>query len=136
MEEMVLDTKEEFNRIIDFVTREALTWELHSVEVEFFRRLLKMALVLLMLFLRSVGTGHIGPTLTTENGSVLRYRRTSSRKYLAIFGEVEIQRAYYLKDGGRGTSSGTNRPRGPWTGPTGLDCSKRPGRRNSSSMSE
>ncbi|MFH1114639.1 MAG: hypothetical protein V1792_12025 [Pseudomonadota bacterium] len=42
MEEMVLDTKEEFNRIIDFVTREALTWELHSVEVELFRRLLKM----------------------------------------------------------------------------------------------
>ncbi len=102
MEEMVLDAKEEFNRIIDFVTREALTWELHSVEGELFRRLLKMGLVLLMLFLRSVGTGHVGPTLTTEDGSVLRYRRTSPRKYLAIFGEVEIQRAYYLKDGGRG----------------------------------
>lgn len=102
MDEMVLDAKAEFNQIIDFVTREALTWELHSVEGELFRRLLKMGRVLLMLFLRSVGTGHIGPTLTTEDGSVLRYRRTSSRKYLAIFGEVEIQRAYYLKDGGRG----------------------------------
>lgn len=102
MEEMVLDAKAEFNQIIDFVTREALTWELHSVEGELYRRLLKMGRVLLILFLRCVGTGHIGPTLATEDGSVLRYRRTSPRKYLAIFGEVEIQRAYYLRDGGRG----------------------------------
>lgn len=102
MEEMVLEAREEFNKIIDFVTKDALTWEIHSVEGELFRRLLKMGLVLLMLFLRSVGTGNVGPTITKEDGSVLRYRRTSPRKYLSIFGEVEIARAYYLKDGGRG----------------------------------
>jgi len=102
MEEMVLEAREEFNKIMEFVTTEALTWELHSVEGELFRMLLKMGRVLLMLFLRCVGTGHVGQTITRQDGSVLRYRRTSSRKYLSIFGEVAIQRAYYLKDGDKG----------------------------------
>jgi hypothetical protein len=80
MEGMVPEAKEEFKKIIEFVTRDALTWEYHSVEGEIFRRLLKMGQVLLMLFVRSVGTGHAGPTLTTEGGSVLLYPRTSPRK--------------------------------------------------------
>jgi hypothetical protein len=102
MEDMVLEATGEFNRIIEFVTTEALTWELHNVEGELFRRLLKMGRVFLMLFLRSVGTGYVGRTVTRQDGSVLSYRRTSFRKYLSIFGEVVIPRAYYLKDGEAG----------------------------------
>lgn len=75
MEEMALEAKEEFNGIIEFVIREALGWELHSAEEELFRRLLKMGRTLLMLFLGSVGTGHVGPSPATQQGSVLRYQR-------------------------------------------------------------
>lgn len=102
MEENILDVREEFNKLVEFVTRDALTLELHRVEGELFRMLLGLGRMLLELFLRSVGTGHVGPTATLENGSVLRYRRTSPRKYLSIFGEVTIARAYYHEDGGKG----------------------------------
>lgn len=102
MEEKVLQARAEFNRVIDFVTGEALTLELHCVEGEVFRMLLRLGRILLELFLRSVGTGHLGRTVTMEDGSVLGYRRVSPRKYLSIFGEVTIVRAYYLKDGARG----------------------------------
>ena len=102
MEEKVLQARAEFNRVIDFVTGEALTLELHCVEGEVFRMLLRLGRILLELFLRSVGTGNLGRTVTMEDGSVLGYRRVSPRKYLSIFGEVTIVRAYYLKDGARG----------------------------------
>lgn len=102
MEEKLLQARGEFNKVIDFVTREALDRELHVVEGEIFRMLLRLGRILLELFLRSVGTGRIGQTVTREDGSVLRYRRESPRKYLSIFGQVTIVRAYYLKDGAKG----------------------------------
>jgi hypothetical protein len=60
MEEKILEAKEEFKKVIDFVTRDALSWERHSVEGEVFRMLLGLRRILLELFLRSVGTGHGG----------------------------------------------------------------------------
>ncbi len=102
MEENILGVQGEFNKLVNFVTRDALTLELHRVEGELFRMLLGLGWMLLDLFLRSVGTGHVGQTATLENGSVLRYRRTSPKKHLSVFGEVVIMRAYYLKDGVKG----------------------------------
>jgi hypothetical protein len=102
MEENILEARGEFNRLVDFVTRDALTLELHRVEAELFLMLLRLGRMLLELFLRSVGTGYVGQSMTLKTGSVLRYRRTSSKKYLSVFGEVMIMRAYYLKDGGKG----------------------------------
>jgi len=102
MEENILEAQREFNKLVGFVTREGLSLELHEVEAELFRMLLALGRMLLELFLRSVGTGHMGRTTTLADGSVLRYRRTSPKKYLSVFGEVVIMRAYYLKDGGKG----------------------------------
>ena len=102
MEEKILQAHGEFNKVIDLVTREALDREIHVVEGEIFRMLLRLGRILLELFLCSVGTGCVGQTVTMEDGSVLRYRRDSPRKYLSIFGQVSIVRAYYLKDGTKG----------------------------------
>jgi hypothetical protein len=102
MDEKILQVREEFNKVVDFVTKDALDQEIHVVEGEIFRMLLRLGRILLELFLLSVGTGRHGRTLTRQDGSVLEYRRESPRKYLSIFGEVTIMRAYYLKDGGKG----------------------------------
>ena len=90
MEEKILQARAEFNDVIDFVTKGAHTLELHCVEGELFRKLLRLGRILLELFLRSFGPGYVGQTVTMKNGSVLRYRRESPRKYLSIFGEVTI----------------------------------------------
>jgi hypothetical protein len=102
MEEKIAGARSEFNRVLDFVTAGALTLELHQVEGEIFRMLLRLGRILLEVFLCSMGTGHLGRTVATEDGSVLSYRRESPRRYLSIFGEVSIVRAYYLKDGSKG----------------------------------
>jgi hypothetical protein len=102
MEEKILQAREEFNKMVEFVTKEAVGREIHVVEGEIFRMLLMLGRILLELFVCSVGTGHVGKTLAMEDGSVLRYRRESARKYLSIFGEIAIVRAYYLKDGVKG----------------------------------
>ena len=102
MEENILEAKAEFNKVIDFVTGEALGREIDVVEGELFRMLLRLGRQLLQLFLSGVGTGNVGQTVTTAEGSVMRYRRDAPRRYLSIFGVITIVRAYYLKDGGKG----------------------------------
>jgi hypothetical protein len=102
MEEKIAGARVEFNKVLDFVTTGAVTLELHRVEGEIFRMLLRLGRILLELLLCSVGTGRLGRTVATEDGSVLRYRRESPRRSLSIFGEVTIVRAYYLKDGCKG----------------------------------
>jgi hypothetical protein len=67
-----------------------------------FRRLLRLGRSLLEVFLRSAGTGKEGPVIELPDGSILRYRRERVRRYLSIFGQVAIKRAYYLGDDGKG----------------------------------
>jgi len=102
MEGKIQEATDEFKGLIEFVTKEGLAWELHCVEGEIFRRMLRMGRMLLEAFLESVGTGNVGRTLTRDDGEVLSSRRTSPRQYLSIFGEVTIRRAYYHKNGCKG----------------------------------
>jgi len=102
MEENILEARAEFNKVIDFVSGEALAREIDVVEGELFRMLLRLGRQLLQLFLSSVGTGNVGQTVTTAEGSVMQYRRDAPRRYLSIFGVITIVRVYYLKDGGKG----------------------------------
>lgn len=102
MEQKILETREEFNKLVEFVTGEAVGREIHEVEGELFRMLLRLGRVLLELFLSAVGTGNVGQTVTTAEGSVMEYRRDAPRQYLSIFGAITIVRAYYLKEGGKG----------------------------------
>lgn len=102
MEAKILEAKEEFNGILEFVLTEAMGSEIHEVEREMFRRLLRLGRSLLEVFLCSAGTGKEGPVIELPDGSILRYRREKVRQYLSIFGKVAIKRAYYLADGGKG----------------------------------
>ena len=102
MEAKILEAREEFNGILDFVLTETGGSEIHQVEREIFRRLLRLGRSLLEVFLRSVGTGKQGPFIEDRDGSMLRYQREKGRQYLSIFGKVVIKRAYYLGDHGRG----------------------------------
>ncbi|MEW6351817.1 MAG: hypothetical protein AB1646_22440, partial [Thermodesulfobacteriota bacterium] len=102
MEEKILEARGEFNRIVDFVTGEAVGREIHVVELRIFRDLLRLGRVLLELFLKSVGTGYVGDSFTGADGMVMRYLRDSPRKYLCVFGKIDIHRAYYLDEKGKG----------------------------------
>jgi hypothetical protein len=76
--------------------------EIHEVEGEIFRRLLRLGKHLLEVFLSAVGDGKQGPTIQIPDGSIMRYQRKKNRQYLSILGELSISRAYYLGDDGNG----------------------------------
>lgn len=102
MDAKILEAREEFNGILEFVQTDAMGCEIHEVEREMFRKLLRLGRSLLEVFLGSVGTGKKGPVIEDQDGSTLRYQRKKERQYLSIFGKVAISRAYYLGDDGKG----------------------------------
>ncbi len=104
MEAKILEARAEFNRIVDFVTGEAVDQEIHVVELGIFRDLLRLGRILLEVFLQTVGTGYVGDSFTGADGTVMRYLRDSPRQYLCVFGKIVINRAYYLNEEGKGAS--------------------------------
>jgi hypothetical protein len=102
MDAKILEARDEFNGILEFVITDAAGAEIHQVEKEIFRRLLRLGRRLLEVFLFSAGSGKAGPVIESPDGSIMRYQRKKVRQYLSIFGRVAISRAYYLGDDGRG----------------------------------
>jgi hypothetical protein len=102
MDAKILEAREEFNGILEFVLSEGMGSEIHEVEREIFRRLLRLGRRLLEVFLCSVGTGKKGSVIEGPDGAIMRYQGKKARQYLSIFGKVLIHRAYYLGDDGKG----------------------------------
>ena len=102
MEVKIDEARREFNAIIEYVVKAALGREIHEVEEGIYRRLLGLGRILLELFLMATGTGNVGKSLSDEDGVVFRYLRDAPWKYLSIFGEIVILRAYYGREGSQG----------------------------------
>lgn len=78
---------------------------IHQVEEAVFRELLGMGRWMLQAFLDMAGTGDVGPTLTVADGSgaaaareLPRLDQPRRRRYLSIFGAIEIERTCYGRD--------------------------------------
>jgi hypothetical protein len=99
MEDKILQAKEDFHTILEFVTNRAGDLEMHEVEEGIFRYLLRLGKTLLEVFVRSVGTGRETDLLVSASGDEFYYLRDVPRQYLSIFGKVLIPRAYYFKEG-------------------------------------
>jgi len=102
MDRKIEEAQQEFNAIIDYILKSVLGLEIHAVEYGIYRRLLRLGRILLELFVLATGTGRVGESLAGEDGTVYRYLRESGCKYLSIFGEITIVRAYYGKEGRQG----------------------------------
>lgn len=102
MEEKIQQARREFNTILDFVVEKASGQEIHEVERSLYRMLLRLGRILLEIFVFAVGTGKQGQVLVGRDGTQYSYAGTRRRKYLSIFGELTIIRAYYAGRGGSG----------------------------------
>jgi hypothetical protein len=99
MEDKILEAREEFKSILEFVTNRAGDLEIHEVEHGIFRYLLRLGRLLLEVFIASVGTGKEADCLVSNSGEKFQYLRVVLRQYLSIFGKISIPRAYYYKEG-------------------------------------
>ncbi len=102
MNTKIEEAQEEFNSILQFVVNGALDLQIHEVEDRIYRMLLRLGRILLELFVLSMGTGKTGEILVSADGGLYRYLRDLGRKYLSIFGEITIMRAYYAGRGQKG----------------------------------
>jgi hypothetical protein len=97
---LLLQAKEKFNGILEYVMGGAQREQIHEVERNLFVSLLQLGKVLLELFLERKGDGNVGAA--HRDGEGIERKLQSMRKekvYFSIFGIVVIKRAYYwLKD--------------------------------------
>ena len=91
-----------WEKVREFVEGEALELELHEAELRLFHMLLAMGLSLMKEIVARHGDGRETAAIEVENGTVLKCHSRRVRDYLSIFGEMEIVRAYYWKEGNKG----------------------------------
>lgn len=69
---------------------------LHKVEHAVWREMLKLGATLLGQFLKLVGPGDLGETITLPDGRVCqRLEALHARRYVSVFGEFQLQRRVY-----------------------------------------
>ena len=77
-------------------------WRVDDVERAVFSQLMAAGLTLLQGFVQTAGDGDAGPTLEAAEGHTLqRLEERRSRRYLSIFGELQIPRWVYARREGQ-----------------------------------
>lgn len=76
--------------------------QLHNVENHLFKSLLQLGKILMNDFIKQRGTGKT-KSLVTTSGEEIPFHSVKDRKYLSIFGDLNIPRAYFWKSGMPGT---------------------------------
>lgn len=91
------NARRDFEEILRLLRTSAQPVALHEVERAVFARVLNLGRLLLESFLAAKGTGRLpdGAPVTAPAGESLPFHSTKSRRYLSVFGEIEIPRAYY-----------------------------------------
>ena len=98
LEGLYVKQREILQQIAAYVQGEALGQDLYSVEKELFKRLLGLGHAFLSEVIARRGTGKAdGPVEVGDE--VLPYHLDKERTYLSIFGELQINRAYYWYQG-------------------------------------
>lgn len=96
-EEKIAGAQDVFNQILKSVSGELQNKEIHEVEEELFRTVLKIGHSLLGAFLEKKGSGK-------DIKTNLPYHKSENWNYISIFGDLEISNAYFWKKGEDGIS--------------------------------
>ena len=96
MDRTVVEASAQFEALLGSVNEAAAhPTALHEVEGDVFRALLALGRTLLIHFLQQKGVGDGGETVSLDTGEILLRGEITSRPYLSIFGEIDIERYAY-----------------------------------------
>ena len=96
MDRTVVEASAQFEALLGSVNEAAAhPTALHEVEGDVFRALLALGRTLLIHFLQQKGVGDGGETVSLDTGEILLRGEITSRPYLSIFGEIDIERYVY-----------------------------------------
>lgn len=102
IEQTVVEQKRMWADVRTFVEETAVGMQLHEAEKELFKMMLKMGRSLLEELIARNGTGKKGDAITEEDGKEYKYQGIRPKRYLSVFGEIQIRRAYYWSKGEEG----------------------------------
>ncbi len=102
LETVFVEQRNDLHQIREYVERKALDDQLHEVEENLFRMLLSYGHSLLKEVIARHGDGGSDSQVVNDEGEILRCHNRKSKEYLSIFGELQIHRAYYWKQGRSG----------------------------------
>jgi hypothetical protein len=97
---IIQDVRAEFEKMLAYVTDEqARRASADTTERGLFKMLIEMGLKLLTLFFAMRSENASRETLKTREGKELYYHRDTKRRYVSIFGELELMRPYFYRKG-------------------------------------
>lgn len=92
----ILKGEKELIEMASFVRRAArLGMPIHEVEGGLWSRLLALGHSMLEAYVEVQGTGDLGPTIEDEGRTLRRLEELHERRYVSIFGELNIRRCVY-----------------------------------------
>jgi hypothetical protein len=92
-EEKLLKNQQEFDNLVKLVTEDWQELEIHHVEESLFKKLLTLGHDLLELHLAKRGTGK------EDYQGEIPYHSDKNWDYISIFGDIDIDRAYFWQEG-------------------------------------
>jgi hypothetical protein len=102
VEASLSEARGKFKALIEYLLGEGQRHDAYRVEVKVFRDILAMALYLVAAwFMKKLG-GNVGKAVVTEAGEELPREALKSRRYVTIFGELELWRWFYHREGSPG----------------------------------
>ena len=117
-EKSIAEAGQGFKELAHYVTTEGQSQDGYTVERRVFRDLMAMGLHLCAAYFEKKRGGDVGRAIRAAGGERLPRERLKSRRYLTVFGELELRRYYYHKDGSPGIfplDEETNLPQGTYS---------------------
>jgi len=102
VEESIAQAQEKFNEMVRYVRQEGQSDDAYRAEVRLFRDVLALGRCLLGAWFAGKRGGDVGRAVVTQAGQVLPRERLKVRRFLSVFGELELARCYYHQDGSPG----------------------------------
>jgi hypothetical protein len=102
VEASLSEARGRFKALIEYLLDEGQGHDAYRVEIKVFRDILAMALYLMAAwFMKKLG-GNVGRAIVTDAGEEVPREALKSRRYVTIFGELEVWRWFYHRDGSPG----------------------------------
>lgn len=93
-----IEVREEFDQLLKYAQRAAQRGRpMHETEEKLWEGMLKTGLAMLKGFVAAQGTGDVGECVVVEGRRLARLAEAQPRRYVSVFGELEICRAVYGK---------------------------------------
>lgn len=102
--EIIHEVRNEFEDLLDFVTKEATLTQINEVERGIWQKLLQIGYLLLKTYFQTRCEAYGKEALHTDEGKKISFVAEKERRFYSIFGVMKIARPYFYKKGEGGFS--------------------------------